>query len=87
MRERLAPQANAAETIVGLSDSAVVNAVAVGNDAQSGDALLWIETAESGPFSFQLSPQALDMFCDALRDYKDRSREDNGAAASVLRYG
>ena len=86
MRERLsrAPDASAAETMAGLSDPAVVTAIAVGNNAETGDALLSIETADSGPFSFQLSLEAVKTLNDALQEHESRSK---GLNAPHLRFG
>ena len=43
-------------------------AVASGRDAETGDRLLWVETTDSGVFTFRLDHGATEMFTDALRD-------------------
>jgi hypothetical protein len=55
----------------GLADAVTVKAVASGRDADSGDKLLWIETADGGPFAFRLNPETIEMLADVLREEED----------------
>jgi hypothetical protein len=57
-----------AEIAEGLVEAVTVKAVASGRDAETGDRLLWVETTDSGVFTFRLDHGATEMFTDALRD-------------------
>jgi hypothetical protein len=57
-----------AEIADGLVEAVTVKAVASGRDAETGDRLLWVETTDSGVFTFRLDHGATEMFTDALRD-------------------
>ena len=80
MRERLfAQQANgAAEMAEGLAAAGEVCAVGSGRDAESGEALLWLETIDSGSFSFRLNDRAISELAEAVRQH-ETAATDNGS--------
>ena len=58
----------------------LVEAVTVkGRDAETGDRLLWVETTDSGVFTFRLDHGATEMFTDALRDDEDAPGVQQGS--------
>jgi hypothetical protein len=75
MGQRVAARggSDAAEISEELADAVTVKAVASGRDADTGDKLLWIETADGGPFAFRLNAEATEMLAEALREDEDAS--------------
>jgi hypothetical protein len=69
MAERIAARGafSSGEIAEGLAEAVTVKSVASGRDANTGDKLLWIETADSGVFAFRLNQDATEMVADALR--------------------
>src|SRR5262245_66231962 len=61
MGQRVAARggSDAAEISEGLADAVTVKAVATGRDAESGDKVLWIGTAASGPFASRLDSETM----------------------------
>ena len=88
-RERLsrASGASEAETTAGLSDPARVSAIAIGNNAETGEILLWIETVDNGPFSFELSSEAVSTLSDALRAHEHGFEVEAERPMPVLQFG
>jgi hypothetical protein len=50
-----------------LSQALSVKNIVSGRDGETGEKLLWIETVESGPFAFRLTPDAAGMLADVVR--------------------
>jgi hypothetical protein len=71
--------ASAAQVAEGLANAAPVTAVAMGKDADSGDALLWLETTEAGPLSVRLTSEMLPELRRVI-DQHERECEDRLAA-------
>lgn len=69
MSDRLAAQKPdaTAEIAEGLGQALTVKNIVSGKDAETEEKLLWIETVESGPFAFRLTPDAADMLADVVR--------------------
>lgn len=61
------PEAASVEIIDGLAEALVVTAVAAGRN-EAGEKLLWIETNDSGAFSFRLTDEARVMLADAVQE-------------------
>jgi hypothetical protein len=70
MGQRMAARGGSDATQIseGLVDAVAIKAVASGRDAESGDKLLWIETAEGAPFAFRLNGEIVAMLADALQE-------------------
>jgi hypothetical protein len=70
MGQRVAARGGSDATQIseGLADAVSVKALATGRDADSGDKLLWIETADGAPFAFRLNGEIVEMLTDALRE-------------------
>jgi hypothetical protein len=70
MGQRVAARggSDAAQISEGLADAVSVKALATGRDAESGDKLLWIETADGAPFAFRLNGEIVAMLTDALQE-------------------
>jgi enoyl-[acyl-carrier-protein] reductase (NADH) len=70
MSRRLAAheQTSAAEICAGLTAALDVKAISVGEDRDTREKLLWIESSESGPFAFRMNQQAAQMLLEALAD-------------------
>jgi hypothetical protein len=64
----------AAEIAAGLAEAPVLSAVAISQDEATGEVLLWLESAESGAFSFRLSDQAREEIEAALQQHARLSR-------------
>jgi hypothetical protein len=73
MADRIAARGafSSAEIADGLVEAVTVKAVASGRDAETGDRLLWVETIDSGVFTFRLDHETTEMFTDAIRDDED----------------
>ena len=73
MSDRIAARGafSKAEIADGLVEAVTVKAVASGQDTETGDRLLWVETTDSGVFSFRLDEEATEMLIDALRDVEE----------------
>jgi hypothetical protein len=56
------------EVAEGLAEPITVKAIESGRDADTGDKLLWIETADSGVFAFRLSGPVKEVLADALNE-------------------
>jgi hypothetical protein len=56
-----------AEIAEGLAEPLSVTGIESGQDADTGDKLLWIETADSGVFAFRLNGQITDTLRDTFR--------------------
>jgi hypothetical protein len=81
MSDRIAARGafSRADIAEGLVEAVTVKAVASGRDAETGDRLLWVETTDSGVFTFRLDHGATEMFTDALRDDEDAARGQEGS--------
>jgi hypothetical protein len=73
MADRIAARGafSSVEIANGLAEAVTVKSLASGRDAETGDQLLWVETTDSGVFSFRLDEEATEMLIDALRDVEE----------------
>jgi hypothetical protein len=80
MSDRLVANGKAAEDQVaqGLANATTVSAVALGKDSDTGDALLWVETADQGPMSFRMSEDMIEELRLGLVEHQARSRAGAG---------
>ena len=78
MTDRIAARGgfSSAQIADGLAEAVTVKAVASGRDAETGDRLLWVETSDSGVFTFRLDQAATELLADAIRD--DNEQEPRG---------
>ena len=59
---------SSAELAEGLAEPLSVTGIESGRDVDTGEKLLWVETADSGVFAFRLSGQVTETLKDALRE-------------------
>ena len=78
MRSRLFVNENAASSEIrdGLSEALVIQAVAVSFNPETGERLLWIETADSGAFSFRLNERASHTLIEAFAEAGSQSNDN-----------
>jgi hypothetical protein len=62
---------SSAELVEGLAEPLSVTGIESGRDADTGEKLLWVETADSGVFAFRLSGQMTETLKDALREEEE----------------
>lgn len=67
IRIERADEVHAAEAAQGMSDAATVVAIGAGRDAESGNRVICLETADNGSFSFNLSPEMSESLLETLR--------------------
>jgi len=60
-----------AELAEGLAEPLSVTGIESGRDVDTGEKLLWVETADSGVFAFRLSGQVTETLKDALRENEE----------------
>lgn len=74
MGQRLARAAQASEAQIaeGMSGAAAVIGLAVGSDRETGEGLVWFETAEGGALSFRLSDELCEELHTALQAQRGR---------------
>jgi hypothetical protein len=74
MTDRIAARGgfSSAQIADGLAEAVTVKAVASGRDAETGDRLLWVETSDSGVFTFRLDQAATELLADAIHDEEEQ---------------
>jgi hypothetical protein len=75
MRDRLFARKPEAASVLHASLTAAppIAAVTVAHDGENGDALLCLETADEGLYSFRFNTRAVDQLMEALMEYKTSS--------------